>query len=164
MNLIRKFRGKVSEAMKIILHGATNGSNFGDFLFADIFYNKVLECNENGENVFFEFPKYGIGDFFRNELGYTHKQTVGDILTADMLVYISGVPVAAQAPTGIGSAVTVVKRVLFTSLSLVAMYSNLFMLPSPLNLMIPVMNTPAKFPFKTALLSSLGLEVRMNSY
>ena len=76
--------------MKIILHGATNGSNFGDYLFADIFWNKLLDYNRAGRNIFFEFPKYGIGDYFREGLGYTKKQTIGDVLNADMLIYFSG--------------------------------------------------------------------------
>ncbi|SFT25344.1 polysaccharide pyruvyl transferase family protein [Paenibacillus sp. BC26] len=76
--------------MKVILHGATNSSNFGDFLFADLFYQKVVECNKNGETIFFESPKFGLGKFFRKELGYTHKQTYRDLLGADALVYISG--------------------------------------------------------------------------
>lgn len=76
--------------MKIILHGSTNGSNFGDYLFADIFWRRLLKCNKTGENLFFECPKFGIGSFFRKELGYTHKQTIRDVLNSDMLVYFSG--------------------------------------------------------------------------
>ncbi|MCG8498942.1 MAG: polysaccharide pyruvyl transferase family protein [Firmicutes bacterium] len=76
--------------MKIILHGATNGSNFGDYLFADIFWHTLLSCNKDGKTLFFEFPRYGFGRFFRKELGYTHKQTIGDVFNGDMLVYFSG--------------------------------------------------------------------------
>jgi polysaccharide pyruvyl transferase WcaK-like protein len=76
--------------MKIILHGATNGSNFGDYLFADIFWHKLLDCNKDGENLFFEFPRFGLGSYFRDELKYTHKQTIYDVLNADVLVYFSG--------------------------------------------------------------------------
>lgn len=76
--------------MKIILHGASNGSNFGDFLFADLFYKELTEVNSEGKNLFFECPKYGIGPFFRKELGYYGKQTLKDLLDADLLVYFSG--------------------------------------------------------------------------
>lgn len=76
--------------MKIILHGATNGSNFGDYLFADMFLNRLSECNADGKNMFFEFPRYGIGRFFRSKLGYTTKHTLRDLFTSDILIYISG--------------------------------------------------------------------------
>lgn len=76
--------------MKIILHGATNGSNFGDFLFADIFLKEVMKHNNDGQNLFLEFPKYGIGEYFREGLNYNNKQTFKDLLDAEMLVYFSG--------------------------------------------------------------------------
>lgn len=76
--------------MRVIIHGATNGSNFGDFLFADIFYKKISSINKNGKTLFFEFPKYGIGDFFRKNMRYNKKMKIGDLIKADLLVYMSG--------------------------------------------------------------------------
>lgn len=76
--------------MKVIIHGATNGSNFGDFLFADIFFQKLKETNSNGENIFFEFTRFGISPFFKEKLGYTQNQKISDLVNADLLVLFSG--------------------------------------------------------------------------
>ncbi|KUP05274.1 hypothetical protein Q73_13485 [Bacillus coahuilensis m2-6] len=59
--------------MKIMLHGATSGTNFGDYLFASIFFDRINQVNNNGENLFLEAPKIGISNFFKNELKYTKK-------------------------------------------------------------------------------------------
>lgn len=74
--------------MKIILHGATNGCNFGDFLFANMFYENLRK--QNYDVIFFEFPKIGISKFFKKFLNYQRKQHLSDLLTADILIYISG--------------------------------------------------------------------------
>lgn len=76
--------------MKIILHGATSGSNFGDFLFADLFLNELNKLNPEGTNLFFEFNRFGIGDHFREELNYKHKQKLSDLFNADLLILFSG--------------------------------------------------------------------------
>ncbi len=74
--------------MKIVLHGATNGANFGDYLFAKIFYEELTRA---GHNVFFyNFPKIGISTFFKENLNYTKHLGVGELLRANALVYISG--------------------------------------------------------------------------
>ena len=75
--------------MNIILHGATNSSNFGDFLFAKMFYDRLEKIN-NGKNKFYEFPKLGIGDFYRIYIPYDKKQKIKDLKNADLLVYFSG--------------------------------------------------------------------------
>ena len=74
--------------MKVLLHGATNGSNFGDFLFAKIFYEE-LEKNYH-EVYFYDFPKIGISKFFRKNLNYEKKTSIRKLLQMDALVYISG--------------------------------------------------------------------------
>lgn len=76
--------------MKIVIHGAISGTNFGDFLFANMFFDKISTVNTKGENLFFEFPKIGLSTFFRREMNYTKKISTKDIFTSDMLVYISG--------------------------------------------------------------------------
>lgn len=74
--------------MKVILHGSTNGRNFGDFLFASMFYEKL---KEKGHDVYFyEFPKFGINEFYRKHLGYNKKCNLKTLLNADALVYFSG--------------------------------------------------------------------------
>lgn len=76
--------------MKVLIHGAINQSNFGDFIFAELFSN-VLK--ENGIDVeYYSHPKYGISDFFAKNLGYVpdrrhYKKTMKE---CDALVYISG--------------------------------------------------------------------------
>ncbi len=74
--------------MKVIIHGSVFTDNFGDVLFADLFYSRM---KEKGIDAFFlEDKKIGISDFSRKEIGYTKKCTVRDILSADALVMISG--------------------------------------------------------------------------
>ena len=75
--------------MKILLHGAIKGSNFGDCLFADIFYNELKKEFPNAKIDFYENHPFGIGAFLKNKLNYSvHKhQRVKDY---DALVYISG--------------------------------------------------------------------------
>lgn len=75
--------------MKVMMLGCLHGANFGDTLFAHLFYEK---CQRAGfeEIDFFSYRYYGIGSFCRKELGYTvHKRTL-DSLRADVLVLISG--------------------------------------------------------------------------
>ena len=44
--------------MKLLLHGAINLSNFGDYLFAKIFYDYI---KDRGQDVdFYTHPQYGI--------------------------------------------------------------------------------------------------------
>lgn len=74
--------------MKVLLHGATNASNFGDYLFAELFYNTLEESGVDA--YFYDVPKYGISDYFRQKLGYTKKWSWKDIKDTDALVFISG--------------------------------------------------------------------------
>ena len=76
--------------MKVLIHGAINRSNYGDFLFAGLF-SKALK--ENGIEVeYYSHPKHGISDFFAKNLGYTpdrrHYKEV--MKRCDALLYISG--------------------------------------------------------------------------
>ena len=75
--------------MKILLHGADNNSNFGDVLFAHLFYEKCLEVGFESVD-FVQFPKYGIGEFCRKELKYTNRMSIRQMLKADALILISG--------------------------------------------------------------------------
>ena len=76
--------------MRVMIHGAINTSNYGDFLFAAIFSNALMKCGIEVE--YYSHPKYGISDFFANHLGYTpdrlHYRAV--MKNCDALVYISG--------------------------------------------------------------------------
>jgi len=73
--------------MKVLLSGATSGTNFGDFLFAKMFQEYV--CKIVGEeNVFWNDKGYhSISEFYAKYLNYNRKFKLKDI---DVLVYISG--------------------------------------------------------------------------
>ena len=72
--------------MKILLNGATGGTNFGDFLFAEAFQQKV--GNLVGEdNVYWYESRYALSDFFKKHLHYDKKYNLSEI---DALICISG--------------------------------------------------------------------------
>lgn len=72
--------------MKIILNGATAGTNFGDFLFAKMFGDCVGE-KIGIDNVFWYDSRFSLSDFYKRHLKYNKKCQLKDI---DALVYISG--------------------------------------------------------------------------
>lgn len=73
--------------MKIVIHGATNGSNFGDCIFAHIFY-KYLQKGEY-QVSFVRMPRIGISNYLLNELNIK-KKDLYPFYKADALVYMSG--------------------------------------------------------------------------
>lgn len=72
--------------MKILLNGATSGTNFGDYLFAQIFQEQIAQ-KIGSENLFWYKSKYAMSDFFASRLGEPKKYRLKDI---HALVYISG--------------------------------------------------------------------------
>lgn len=72
--------------MKVILSGATAGTNFGDFLFAQIFQDFIAEMFET-ENVYWYRTKYAMSDFFEKRL---NNYNIDKVENMDALVYISG--------------------------------------------------------------------------
>ena len=76
--------------MKVMLHGATNLSNFGDYIFAEMFFKKLEYSGIDVE--FYVHPKYGVGKFFRENLRYTPstENSIRLMNECDSLVYISG--------------------------------------------------------------------------
>ncbi len=74
---------------KFMLHGATMGTNFGDFVFAKLFYDRVNELNKDGETYFYE-SKFAMSDFFKKRLKYEFVYSRNSLLKSDALVYISG--------------------------------------------------------------------------
>ena len=72
--------------MKILLNGATGGSNFGDFLFAKMFSERVAK-KIGQENVFWYEGRYSLSNFYKKHLAYNKKYKFKDI---DALVYIAG--------------------------------------------------------------------------
>jgi len=89
--------------MKIVLHGATSGSNFGDFLFADMILRTVLECNPDGKNGFFRFPIFGVSSYFSKYLPLAQRLSFIDLFTGDLLIYIPGGYFGDSKKTLVGS-------------------------------------------------------------
>lgn len=73
----------------VLIHGAINTSNFGDVLFASLFYNR-LSKDESRDVYFVEAPEYGVGEFVRNEIQYKKHISWKKMISADVLVYMSG--------------------------------------------------------------------------
>lgn len=69
---------------KIILCGATHGSNFGDLLFAYMFTKNIQEKDKDIEILFTRASEYT-----KNEMGI-NVATIRDLFTADAMIYISG--------------------------------------------------------------------------
>ena len=73
--------------MKILIHGAVNGSNFGDCLFANIFFEYLKKRNH--KVCFVTIPFFGISEYLKNELRDYDSNSV-TLLNADCLLYMSG--------------------------------------------------------------------------
>ena len=75
--------------MRVMLHGFVQGNNFGDVLFAHLFYRK---CRKIGFDQidFWQSKKYGIGSFCRKELGYDSIKSPISCLKSDVFILISG--------------------------------------------------------------------------
>ena len=58
--------------MKILLNGATGGTNFGDFIFAKMFQNKIGEI-VGKENVCWYDARYSYSDFYAKHLKNNNK-------------------------------------------------------------------------------------------
>ncbi len=80
---------------KIIIHGSTLGSNFGDCLFAQLFYEFCKE-HYQGETLFYEnkLPikndAVALSDDFRKAMHYDGKCTWKDVKTCDGIVFMAG--------------------------------------------------------------------------
>ena len=73
--------------MKVLLSGATSGTNFGDFLFAKMF-QEFVGAIVGKDNVFWnDRGYYPVSEFYAQHLNYHRKFKLKDI---DALVYISG--------------------------------------------------------------------------
>lgn len=76
--------------MKILLSGATAGTNFGDFLFAKMFQEYVGSIIGD-ENVYWNTVGYHcFSEFFRKNLNYKNKFKLNDLKYINALIYISG--------------------------------------------------------------------------
>ncbi len=80
---------KKDRCFRIAIHGTVYCSNFGDVLFAKMFYQ---ECKNlpNTRVDFLQIPYYGICDFVRKETGYHTRTKRFEYLKSDVLVLMSG--------------------------------------------------------------------------
>lgn len=72
--------------MKVLINGATAGTNFGDFLFAKMFQNHLSKL-VGAENVFWYQSRFAFSDFYSRHLNNNKKYKLSDI---DAFVYMSG--------------------------------------------------------------------------
>lgn len=80
---------KKEKEHRIVIHGTTYCPNFGDVLFARMFY-QVCNSIPNTRVDFLQIPHYGICDFVRKETGYYTHIGFLEYLKADVLVLMSG--------------------------------------------------------------------------
>lgn len=79
----------------IIVHGSTLGSNFGDCLFAELFFARCEE-NYEGETLFYEnslpFKKEAVAlsDHFREAIGYNNTCNFSNVRKAEGIVFMPG--------------------------------------------------------------------------
>ena len=76
--------------MKIMLHGATNMSNYGDYIFAELFMDALK--TKGHEVLFYSHPKYGISDYFAKYLRVApdRRNYKKDLKLIDCFIFISG--------------------------------------------------------------------------
>lgn len=74
--------------MNILIHGATHTSNFGDVLFAYLFFKRCEELNVNAR--FLEMPRFAVSEFCRKELNYNYKGNMLSLFKSDALIMMSG--------------------------------------------------------------------------
>lgn len=72
--------------MKVLLNGATSGTNFGDFLFAKMFQETLIRLIGE-DNVYWYKSRYALSSFYAYHLNYHRNYRLADI---DALIFISG--------------------------------------------------------------------------
>ncbi len=95
--------------MKILLHGAINGSNYGDCLFAKLFYDRLRQEFPDSEIRFFDIKPFGISEHLRDYLSYEKKLSLRQYKQIDALVYISGGYFGEGKKTLIGSLIRIAR-------------------------------------------------------
>jgi len=103
--------------MRVMLHGAVNQSNYGDYLFAELFFHKLKEKGAKVE--FYTHPKYGICEHFATNLGYvpescSYKNTVKK---CDVFVFFSGGYFIEPRKKGIAAEIKRIRQYLYPALA-----------------------------------------------
>ena len=71
----------------IVIHGATNTSNFGDVLFAELFFKRI---KSNGDQAaFLKWPKYGVCKYVADYVGSTDNAGLFSLPDVDAVVMMS---------------------------------------------------------------------------
>lgn len=74
---------------KILIHGSVNTTNFGDVLFAELFYNYIKD-NHIGEPHFLSTSRLGVSNYVREYISYHDDFRLKDLRQASLLVLMSG--------------------------------------------------------------------------
>lgn len=77
------------KSKKILIHGSINTANFGDVLFAEMFFNYIKD-NNLGEPHFLATSRIGISDYVRKYISYYDVFKLKDIKKASLIVFMSG--------------------------------------------------------------------------
>lgn len=75
--------------MKVVLQGYLCDANFGDMLYACLFYDRCRKAGFQSVD-FIQFRSYGIGPFCRQQIGYHTVKSLLSCFRADAFVIISG--------------------------------------------------------------------------
>lgn len=84
--------------MKFVIHGATGISNFGDILFAQLFYEETLKSGNQA--AFFNWPRIGMGAHLANYLKIADRGSAFSFMKADAFVLMSGGYLGINPATG----------------------------------------------------------------
>ncbi len=103
--------------MNVMLHGATNQSNYGDYLFAELFFNTLKGKGVQVE--FYSHPEYGISDFYARNLGYKPKPCTFKELVkkCDAFVFFSGGYFVEPRKKGIRSEIKRIQHYLYPAIA-----------------------------------------------
>lgn len=71
--------------MNILLHGSTNSTNFGDFLFADMVFRFIKENNKVDKIGYVK-----LSDFFNYYIDNSNKHQAPKVSESDKMIYIPG--------------------------------------------------------------------------
>lgn len=84
--------------MKFVIHGMTSLSNFGDVLFAQLFYEETIRSGNQA--FFFNWPRIGVGEHLLEYLKIDNNESPFSFMRADAFVLMSGGYLGINPKTG----------------------------------------------------------------
>ncbi|TYK37818.1 polysaccharide pyruvyl transferase family protein [Bacteroides pyogenes] len=93
---------------QILIHGSINTTNFGDVLFAELFYNYILK-EKLGSPHFLSTSHLGISNYVRDYISYKNRFSLSMIREVDLIIFMSGGYLGDKNKTLKGSIVRWVK-------------------------------------------------------